>query len=118
MYEFQWPTRTLFGPGLADRIEEWIKVPDQDDASIVLVAPREPWVKSLFSNLKKQLKRSGWSNVAVFAEVEPNPSWETTVERGHRFIQCEAAAAVLGIDGGSVLDAAKVITARGGVDFL
>lgn len=116
MYEFRWPTRTLFGAGLAERVGEFLE-PSKGDACLVIVAPGEPWAKPLLGELAARLEAGGWSRVVLFAEVEANPSWET-IERGQSFIRGLSADAVLAVGGGSAMDAAKVIAERGGVNTL
>jgi alcohol dehydrogenase class IV len=112
MYEFRWPTRTLFGAGLAKRVDEFLEPPDED-ACLAIVAPGETWAESLLGELTARLEAGGWSRVGLFTEVEANPSWET-IERGQSFIHRMSADAVLAVGGGSVMDAAKVIAERGG----
>jgi alcohol dehydrogenase len=116
MYEFRWPTRTLFGEGLVDRVAEYIQ-PAKRDSRLVIVAPREAWAEPVLVDFKVRLELGGWSQVTLFAEVEPNPSWDT-VEHGKERVRDLNAEAILAVGGGSTLDAAKVIAQKGGVNFL
>lgn len=116
MYEFRWPTRTLFGAGLAERVDEFLVAPDPD-ARLVIVAPGEAWVEALLGRLTERLESGGWGRIELFAEVEPNPTWEI-VERGRTCVQTLEAEAVLAVGGGSAMDAAKVIAERGGAETL
>jgi alcohol dehydrogenase class IV len=116
MYEFHWPTRTVFGEGVLRRAAEYIQ-PSEKGASLVIVAPREAWVEPVLVDLKIRFEQSGWNHVALFGEVEPNPSW-STVARGQELVRHENAQSILAVGGGSTLDAAKAIAERGGADFL
>jgi len=116
MYEFHWRTRTLFDPGLMGQIHEYV-LPTDDIKRLLIVAPREPWIKPLVKRIAKQLTAAGWEQVERFAAVEPNPSWET-VKQGVKQVQMIKAKAVLAIGGGSAMDAGKVIAERGKTRFL
>jgi alcohol dehydrogenase class IV len=61
----------------------------------------------LLDNIKHTLTDSG-VGFAVFAGVEPDPNFEQ-VQAGEAVLREERCEAVLGIGGGSVLDAAKLI---------
>lgn len=116
MYEFHWPTRTLFDEGLIERATEYIR-PAERDAGLAIVAPREAWVEPVLVDLKVRFEQAGWTRVALFGEVEPNPSW-STVARGLEIVQDEKAKSILAIGGGSTLDAAKAIAQKSGAGFL
>jgi alcohol dehydrogenase len=116
MYEFHWPTKTLFHPGLIDSIDEHI-TPLASAHHLLLVAPQEDWIQPLLGPMATQLKAAGWEGIESFAEVEPNPSWET-VASGTKRAQEMGATAVLAIGGGSSMDAGKVIAERCEANFL
>ncbi|RLC92303.1 MAG: hypothetical protein DRI79_00960 [Chloroflexi bacterium] len=116
MYEFRWPTKTLVGVGLIERVGEYIN-PPATAGRLLLVAPREEWARPLVRRIATQLREVGWERVETFTEVEPNPSWET-VARGTERGKAAGANAVLAVGGGSAMDAGKVIAERCGADFL
>lgn len=116
MYEFCWPTRTLFGAGLIERVGEYV-TPSPTARRLLLAAPREEWVRPLTQRVAGRLYDAGWEQVDLFAEVEPNPSWET-IARGAERGKAVGAGAVLAIGGGSVMDAGKVIAERCSAPFL
>ncbi|MDY6875322.1 MAG: iron-containing alcohol dehydrogenase [Chloroflexota bacterium] len=116
MYEFRWPTRTLVGVGLIDRIGEYV-IPPPTAGRLLLVAPREEWVRPLMQRFAVQLRKGGWEWVEDFAEVEPNPSWETVAQGAERG-KAVGASAVLAVGGGSSMDAGKVIAERCGATLL
>ncbi|MDY7040330.1 MAG: iron-containing alcohol dehydrogenase [Chloroflexota bacterium] len=116
MYEFRWPTRTLFGEGLIERVGEYV-APSPAADRLLLVAPREEWIRPLVEGICSRLREAGWERVETFAEVEPNPSWET-VARGVERGGTAGASAVLAVGGGSTMDAGKVIAERCGAALL
>lgn len=116
MYEFRWPTRTLVGAGLIERVGEYVPPPSAA-GRLLLVAPQEAWVRPLVQRIAAQLRKAGWGRVETFIEVEPNPSWET-VTRGVERGEAVGAGAVLVVGGGSAMDAGKVIAERCGAAFL
>jgi alcohol dehydrogenase len=116
MYEFCWPTKTLFGPGLINSMDEYI-TPSTQVHHLLLVAPGEGWIRPLLGRMVTQLKAAGWEGIETFAEVEPNPSWET-VASGTKRAQAMGADTVIAIGGGSSMDAGKVIAERCEATFL
>lgn len=116
MYEFHWPTKTIFGAGVIREINQYLQ-PAGSNGNLLLVAPQEPWAAPLLERIKASLIPSGWQRVDLFAEVEPNPSWRT-VEKGTLAGKQLAAGAVLALGGGSTMDAGKVIAQRCGADVL
>jgi alcohol dehydrogenase class IV len=116
MYEFSWPTRTIFGPGLAEDAGR-VFPPASTDDRLLLVTHGEPWAANLLNNLKAGLLASGWARAIVFAKVEPNPTWQT-VQQGAERALALGASALLAVGGGSVLDAAKAIADKSGIERL
>ena len=60
---------------------------------------------------------AGYQRVARFCKIEPNPSWQI-IQRGSRMVHEEDTNCLVAIGGGSVLDAAKVIALKSGVNHL
>lgn len=116
MYEFRWPTRTVFSVGALDQMDEHLK-PPREGMRLLIVAPQEEWVQPLLRRLSEGLLSAGWGRVETFPEVEPNPSWNT-VKRGAERGREIGADGVLAVGGGSTMDAGKVIAERCGADFL
>jgi alcohol dehydrogenase class IV len=116
MHEFHWPTRTLFGAGLVDRVGEYV-TPLTETDRLLLVAPGEAWAEPVAERIVVQLHEAGWTRVETFAEVEPNPSWETAT-RGAEMAEEIGAGAILAVGGGSTMDAGKVIADRCGAELL
>jgi alcohol dehydrogenase class IV len=103
-FEFCSPVRLRFGEGLIDRLGEMAG----RAGSVVLVTGRRSARRS--GLLDRATKALGARRVTVFDQVEPNPSIET-VERGSAAAGDAAADLVVGLGGGSAMDAAKVIAA-------
>lgn len=116
MYEFRWPTRTLVDRGLIELVGEHV-IPSDRVRRLLLVAPQEEWARAPSRRIEKQLRQAGWEQVELFAEVEPNPSWQT-VEHGTNRAQTVGASAVLAFGGGSAMDSGKVIAQRCNAAFL
>jgi alcohol dehydrogenase class IV len=116
MYEFRWPTKTLVGQGLIEQVGEYVP-PSAAANRLLLVAPQEEWAQPLVQRIAVSLREAGWEQVEMFAEVEPNPSWET-VTRGAERGKTIGVSAVLAVGGGSPMDAGKVIAERCGAAFL
>ena len=115
MYEFRWPTRTLVGRGLIERVDGYA-TPSATAGRLLLVAPREEWPRPLVQRIAKRLREATWECVETFAEVQPNPSWER-VARGAERGKVVGASVVLAA-GGSTVDTGKVIAERCGATFL
>lgn len=93
------PTRLIFGPGEAARLgsllpPEWER--------LLLVTDGPVWA-ALGAALRRALRGRA---VGLFREVEPNPSLET-VALAARAARRFRARAIVGVGGGSPLDAAK-----------
>lgn len=116
MYEFHWPTKTRFGPGLIGEIQNHI-LPSSPDSALMITAPREAWVQPLIEKLTGKLHQAGWKDISIFAEIEPNPSWKT-VQKGADFALEHSVEAILAVGGGSTMDASKVIAEKSGAGFL
>jgi alcohol dehydrogenase class IV len=106
----------MIGPGIIDQAPEYLQ-PASEAAGLLIVAPGEPWVEPLVERLANQMKAAGWARTRIFAEVEPNPTWNV-IEQGTVRGQEVEASAILGIGGGSSMDASKVIAERCEVDYL
>lgn len=116
MYEFHWPTKTLIGPGSLDAVPEHLPQPTSH-RRLMIAAPQEVWVQPVLAKLSAGLIDWGWKPPVIFAEVEPNPSWETVLA-GVEKAKINEANVLLAVGGGSTLDAAKVIAERAEALFL
>ena len=117
MYTYRWPVRTYFGIGILGQIGELVP-PRGGRRRAMIASADDDWCVPLNSRLRGLLRGSGYQWVRIFAEVEPNPSWETA-DRGAEICKEYGICVIFAVGGGSVLDAAKVIAAQaGGVDLV
>ena len=107
------PTRILFGPGIIGQLKTVIET-EIPAASIYLVTDQGVRESGIAERVIRQL-----GNVTVFDEVEQNPK-QTTIDRAGEEIRNINPELVIGVGGGSVLDAAKAIallaTNEGGIE--
>jgi alcohol dehydrogenase len=111
-YTFQWPVRTHVGAGLLHRIGQLVP-PTADRRHALIVSAAEDWCQPLNQRIAGWLRAAGYQTVETFAQVEPNPSWET-VHQGAAFFQQHELESIFALGGGSTLDAAKVIAMESG----
>ncbi|MCJ7582694.1 MAG: iron-containing alcohol dehydrogenase, partial [Candidatus Aminicenantes bacterium] len=99
---FHAPTRIIFGNGVISHLENIIKT-EIGATSFFLVTDKGIIKSGIAERLTSQL-----SNVTVFDEVEQNPKNET-VDRAGEQVRVAEPDCVIGLGGGSALDAAKAI---------
>jgi alcohol dehydrogenase class IV len=109
VYEFHWPTKTVFKPDLSQNLSNFI--PRESGERLMIIAPREKWVLPLTERFKSNLLEANWKQVTLFPGVEPNPSWKT-VEKGVESARRAQPTAILAVGGGSTMDAAKAIAQK------
>lgn len=106
-FEYYNPVRVLFGAGELKRIGEEAK---KLGKNICLVSYKElNFLQPLMDKIERLLKEEGL-NVFTFYEAEPNPEI-TTIARGADYCRTVQADVVIGVGGGSAMDAAKAIAA-------
>lgn len=106
-FEYYNPVRVLFGAGELKRTGEEAK---KLGKNICLVSYKElNFLQPLMDKIERLLKEEGL-NVFTFYEAEPNPEI-TTIARGADYCRTVQADVVIGVGGGSAMDAAKAIAA-------
>lgn len=95
-------TRIYFGPGIIGQLKEVIET-EIPAASVYLVTDQGVRESGFAERVIRQLE-----NVTVFDQVEQNPK-HTTIDRAGEEIRNINPELVIGVGGGSVLDAAKAI---------
>ncbi len=94
------PVTVVWGPGALRAL--WELAREVADGPVMVVCgqnvSRQPWFTELIQEASLEAR--------VFSEVEPDPSDETVARAGQ---QAQGCALVLGIGGGSSMDAAKAI---------
>ena len=99
---FHVPTRIVFGSGAVSNLKDIIKT--EISASSFFLVTDEGIIKSgIAERVIGQL-----SNVTVFDEVEQNPK-NGTIDRAGEMVRSTQPDLVIGLGGGSALDAAKAI---------
>ncbi len=99
---YHMPTQVIFGSGTIAMIESIIREKLRASRPL-LVTDRGIEAAGVLHGVKEAL-----AGVPVFDEVEPNPK-HTTVDRGGELARALSPDLVIGLGGGSVLDAAKAI---------
>jgi alcohol dehydrogenase class IV len=103
---FHLPTKIIFGSGsLAEIGSEARKMGQR---AILVTGSASMRKTGVLDRVTKDLKAKG-VNVSVFDRVEPNPR-TSTVDEGSRIARQEKADLIIGLGGGSAMDAAKGIT--------
>lgn len=118
VHPFECPTRVFYGRGASDQVGERLKELGVSRALIV----SDPGVEAagIVKRIAGHVERCGIP-VAIYAGVQPNPTVHN-VEAGYQRWQAEACDGIVGLGGGSAMDAAKgvgVVAANGGsiVDY-
>ena len=106
---FTWniPTKILFGAGKLDELHK--ETPLGKKALIVISNGRSTKTNGSLDKLQSELEQWGVEYV-VFNKIQANPL-EPTVQEGVEFGRENGVDFVIGLGGGSVLDAAKTIAA-------
>ncbi len=106
-FEFYNPVRIVFGPGEIKRLGAEARA--QGKTALVVSYKDHSFFGGLLSRVEKDLSATGVRPVP-FYEVTANPTIEE-VEAGINKARAEGVDVVVGIGGGSAMDAAKVIAA-------
>ena len=106
-YAFRLPGVTHFGWGAAERVGEEAGALGR---RALLVTGRSAMKRAGFSDRLRGLLDEHRVGVAVFDQVEPDPS-SATVDRGAEVARDERCDLVVGLGGGSAMDAARAIAA-------
>ncbi len=104
---FYVPTKVIVGPGTLAEVPEQAK---QLGASRAVVVCGKSVAQSGYAEKLAEMLRRGGVEATVFSEVEPDPS-ARTIHRGAELLRESAADLVVGIGGGSSMDAAKAMAA-------
>ena len=106
MFELRFPTKIIFGQNTVDKIGEEAR---QYGDRAFLVTGRSAMRKAgVTDKVTSLLEAAGFEDICLYDQVEHDPSTET-VDRGAKLARDSRADVVIGIGGGSALDAAKAI---------
>ena len=106
-YTFHVPTKVLFGAGVLKKLHEE-KLPGKK-ALVVISNGKSTRTNGSLAALEAELDAAGVAHV-LFDKIQANPL-EPTVQEGVEFGRAEGVDFVIGLGGGSVMDAAKSIAA-------
>ena len=107
MFTFHVPTKVLFGAGVLKKLHEE-KLPGEK-ALVVISNGKSTRTNGSLAALEAELDAAGVAHV-LFDKIQANPL-EPTVQEGVEFGRAEGVDFVIGLGGGSVMDAAKAIAA-------
>lgn len=99
-WEFQLPTKIIFGRGSLSKLGENVDV-----SKVLLVTGRGGFREEAVRRIRKQLPNV---EIAVYNGVEPNPTWRS-VDEGAKVVEERGCGLVVALGGGSVIDAAKMM---------
>ncbi|AKI97006.1 iron-containing alcohol dehydrogenase family protein [Kosmotoga pacifica] len=108
MWNFFIPTMVYFGSGV---VEKHAKFSDCGSKALLITGKRSARVSGALHDVTKRLVAQGIA-FELFDEIEENPSFKT-VEKGAEFLRLKNCDFVVGIGGGSPIDAAKAIAILG-----
>jgi len=106
-YTFHVPTKVLFGAGVLKKLHEE-KLPGKK-ALVVISSGKSVRAGGYLAALEAELDAAGVEHV-LFDRIQANPL-EPTVQEGVEFGRAAGVDFVVGLGGGSVMDAAKAIAA-------
>ncbi len=106
-YIWNVPTKVLFGPGILKKLHEE-KLPGKK-ALVVISSGKSVRANGALATLEAELAAAGVGHV-LFDKIQANPL-EPTVQEGVEFGRANGVDFVIGLGGGSVMDAAKAIAA-------
>src|SRR5271157_4993219 len=99
-WEFQLPTKIIFGRGSLGRV--WENV---DRKNVLVVTGKGRFREGHLGKIRKQL---GTAQISVYDDIEPNPTYQN-VDGGVEVIEKEGCELVIALGGGSIIDAAKLM---------
>jgi len=104
---FNLPTRFEYGPGVGERAGELVA--GLGAKRVLVVTDKGVVGAGVLDTIRKSFEVSGLK-VEVYDEIVPNPR-DTSVTEGARILKSAACDGVVGLGGGSSMDAAKAIRA-------
>lgn len=104
-FTFHLPTKIIFGPGTIDRVgEEAAKLGER---ALIVTGKRSAAEHGITAKVTDFLEREGLGAV-VYDKIEPNPR-TTTIDAAGKLARNNKCDFVIGLGGGSAMDAAKAI---------
>lgn len=112
-FQFRMPTNLIFGPGAIESLGEMVRPIGKK--ALVVTGRSSMRRLGILDRVEEQLKDAG-IGYALYCEVPPNPD-TAVVDRGAEMAVKEGCDFLIGLGGGSAIDAAKgiaVVAASGG----
>jgi alcohol dehydrogenase class IV len=103
--QFSFPNTIYFGAGAIDNLPEYIR--DTGFQKPLVVTDPGMVNTDVFPRVESVLKAAGM-DYAVFSEVNPNPL-DSDIDKAVAVFKAESCDGLVGLGGGSALDAAKVV---------
>jgi len=107
MFEFYLPTKILFGCNILDRVGENARM--FGEKALIVTGKASAKKYGVIDKIVRSMNDAG-VQFSIYDKIEPNPSTKT-VEKGAKFAEKVNCDLVVGVGGGSSIDAAKVIGA-------
>ncbi|MBS11609.1 MAG: alcohol dehydrogenase [Gemmatimonadetes bacterium] len=104
---FRYPNRIVFGPGAITQLPDLLT---EHNAERVLLVTDQGLVDAGLAD-RIQAETNKVATTTLFPEVEPNPT-ESCVDRAAQLLRDESCDLVIGLGGGSAMDAAKAAALR------
>ncbi len=111
-FEYYNPVRLLWGPGVFSRLGECLK----GERRVLLVTGRASARREGTLDRARDMLRRAQAEAVVFDQVPPNPT-DDVMDAGGQLARAEGCSLVLGLGGGSAMDAAKAIAVAATHDF-
>ncbi len=106
MFELRLPEKIIFGRNSVDRVGA--EACEYGDRALLVTGRSAMREAGVIDKVTDSLKGSGFQDIHLYDQVEHDPSTET-VDRGALMAREAQVEVVIGIGGGSALDAAKAI---------
>lgn len=104
---FSYPNRIIFGPGAITQLPDLLT--EFDSKRVLLVTDQGLVQAGLADRVRSQIEV--FAKAILFTEVEPNPT-ERCVNIAAELLKAESCDLVIGLGGGSAMDAAKTAALR------
>jgi len=111
-FTFYLPTKLIFGPGEVEKVGAEAKA--LGEKALIVTGKRSAAAHGIVNRVMDLLEKEGLSAV-VFDKIEPNPR-STTIDEAAGVAKQNKCDFIIGLGGGSPMDAAKGIAAAIGMD--
>ncbi|MEW5925701.1 MAG: iron-containing alcohol dehydrogenase [Candidatus Zixiibacteriota bacterium] len=106
-FTFYLPTKLIFGPGEIDKVG--VEAKAYGDKALIVTGKKSASQFGIVSRVMDKLEQEGVAAM-VFDKIEPNPR-STTIDEAAQLVRKNNINMIIGLGGGSPMDAAKGIAA-------